>query len=91
LSHIGEKGKCSRCYQEKIIKAEFSAFGSSDKNIFYCEDCFDAMNTCICEFCAQKLDLSSYNNHLLNNHTKEEMAAMFSQHMIDSKKSQVSY
>lgn len=67
------------CDEEKTIVAEFSSEATPDSDRFYCNECYHNLNTCRCDICNEESNLHSYNNHLLDIHSKEQMARYISE------------
>jgi ribosomal protein S27AE len=75
MSRIGRTAICSRCYEEKVIVAEFS--GSETERLYCGKSYTDIKNACTI-ICGQKLPYTFYNNHLQESHMKQEMAKLIS-------------
>ncbi len=79
---MGKEGKCSRCFQEKMIEYQTSI---GTREMRYCKDCWEEIHSCLCEFCFQKVEVDVYYNHLVDNHALEDLAKLISQRMKESK------
>jgi hypothetical protein len=79
-NNIGKKALCSRYTEEKIIAS--SGFGSEPYGDL-CADCLEASSNYACDICDKELKCDAYESHLLQEHSREQMAKYIS---IDSKR-----
>jgi hypothetical protein len=67
-------GTCTRCFEEKKIycTATIKKYNQSELVAALCEDCFHGK--CICVICLDKTNYTDYESHIMQKHSKEEMA-----------------
>lgn len=84
MTEIGDKSTCNRCLEEKKIFCitKIKRYDQSEDKTFLCEECFNDM--CFCVICLEKTNYSSYEQHLLDKHTKEEMAKQLLNEKVSS-------
>jgi hypothetical protein len=75
-NNIGKKALCSRCTEEKIIAS--SGFGIEPYGDL-CADCIEASS------CDKELKCDAYESHLLQEHSREQMAKYISMTQKDSR------
>jgi hypothetical protein len=80
--NIGKKAMCSRCCREKSIV--FSLVGTEPREDI-CADCMEASNSCACDICDEEVRCDAYESHLLQEHSREQMARYISITQKDSK------
>lgn len=66
-----QKKTCSRCTEEKIIAS--GEFGSEPYGDL-CADCLEASSNYACDICDKELKCDAYESHLLQEHSREQMA-----------------
>ena len=81
-NNIGKKALCSRCTEEKIIAS--SGFGSEPYGDL-CADCLEASSNYTCDICDKELKCDAYESHLLQEHSREQMAKYISMTQKDSR------
>jgi hypothetical protein len=74
-NNIGKKALCSRCTEEKIISS--SGFGSESYGDL-------ASSNYACDICDKELKCDAYESHLLQEHSREQMAKYISMTQKDS-------
>ena len=81
-NNIGKKALCSRCTEEKIIAS--NGFGSEPYGDL-CADCLEASSNYACDICDKELKCDAYESHLLQEHSREQMAKYISMTQKDSR------
>lgn len=71
---IGQMDICDSCTKEKKIffMGKVKQYDRPERTTSLCDECFNSQ--CYCAICLEKTAYSSYERHLLNKHTKEQMA-----------------
>ena len=71
---IDQMDMCDSCTEDKKIFfiGKVKQYGRPDRTAFLCKDCFKSR--CFCSICFKETTYSSYEKHLLNKHTKEQLA-----------------
>jgi hypothetical protein len=74
MSEIGDMATCDRCFEEEKIFfiAKVKKYNEPEVKTLLCEGCFN--DKCYCALCLEETNYSSYEKHLLDKHTHEEMA-----------------
>ncbi len=71
-TEVGKIGQCSRCRAKKIIFYESTSRIHPDYIRRLCRECYE--ERCFCDICNVETTLSSYESHLTETHSNEEMA-----------------
>jgi hypothetical protein len=71
-AEVGKIGQCSRCRGKKIIFYESMRELHPDYIRYLCRECYE--ERCFCDICNEETTLSSYESHLTETHSNEEMA-----------------
>jgi len=72
ITEVGKIGQCSRCRGKKIIFYESTRESHPDYVRYLCWECYH--ERCFCDICIVETTLSSYESHLTETHSNEEMA-----------------
>ncbi len=83
-NNIGKKAICSRCTEEKIIASDSVA-----NHMEISADCLDASSNYACDICDKELKCDTYESHLLQEHSREQMAKYISMTQKDSRDSMI--
>ena len=67
-NYVGKVGVCGKCGRSKEIVIAFNGYEKSR----LCEEC--ALGIYPCDFCEKNIEIRSYKQHLMENHSLETMA-----------------
>jgi hypothetical protein len=76
---IGIKGICGKCSEEKyIVQTIVRKDGSRYDIKLYWAECFETLNKSFSDICDEEVKCDDYETHLLDNHSREQMAKQIS-------------